>query len=527
MKKITALIIAALILSACSVQTEPPILPNNAAEETTAKTEETEAREETAQENFPAETAEAAAPVTWAEETPAAELIPKEEYTDENGLLTEKAVEQIDKILQTNKSNTGTTYTGLFDFDLDGVPEVYLVRHNSGQGLMPVDVYNMEGEYLGEFEGYCRDGYTRLSTYDGNVYVHNFYEHSSHQRLNQIDRITLSEGKLDRSLYFKAYAVVKSNYPLLETVDYYLEGEEERYGYREGRDHRFDYDNGDVYLTENGVSICAYDFSDRVSYEEMAGKTAEVYNLYIKGKSEAQKLFQADSDRDISGEAFFVFDDFDGNGGYEAFSYVKGWNYIYFWNGSDFEKIEDAVLNWHYRAGDLFIAQAGGNSSRCRIFGVKNGEWFEPEISTWGMCLDNLSGPETGTFVLYQSKYDGNSIGMGHTWKPFLFYNSGEEIVGELVEQKELAYREQGDKLLEEIEKIEGEGYIVCEIFCFLDRYYVVNYIQETWLENENGDLVHCTDWNYYNRYFAWNTFVVLEEGAQGRYVGGRIREKW
>ena len=59
-----------------------------------------------------------------------------------------------------------------------------------------------------------------------------------------------------------------------------------------------------------------------------------------------------------------------------------------------------------------------------------------------------------------------------------------------------------------------------------MDRYYVVNYIMESWGENENGDLVHYMDRNYYNRYFAENTFAVLEEQGQGRYVGGSIREK-
>lgn len=435
MKKIIALIVAALILSACSVQTESLILPNNATEETTT-------REETAQDSTPAETTETTTSLIG--ETTATQPMPPNEYTDENGFLTEKAVEQIDKILQTNKRNTGTTYTGLFDFDFDGVPEVYLVRHNSGQGLMPVDVYNMEGDYLGEFEGYCRDGYTRLSTYDGNVYVHNFYEHSSHQRLNQIDRITLSDGKLDRSLYFKAYAVVKSNYPLLETVEYFLENEEESYGYEEGRDHKFDYDHDYAYsYAENGVSICACDFADNVSYEEMAEKTAEIYDLYINWKREAAKILENDgvpfeyTDEDI----IYYFDDFDGNGEYEAFFCIRSSRNMYFINGSGCEKIEplekeneylpsQGDYHYFYRVGNLLIAQSCGNSLSCRIFGVRDGKWYEPESSFGGMCLTPLLGPEVGTFLLYQSRYDASSFGGGHTWKPFLFYNSGEEIAG-------------------------------------------------------------------------------------------------
>lgn len=531
MKKITAIVLAALMLSACSVKDEPPIQQNDTEVTTTT----TAAEEETERDSTAAEIAEAAAPVTLAEETSAAELISKAEYIDENGFLTEKAVEQIDKILCDNKTDTEQYYTGLYDFDLDGVPEVYLVRDNFGEGLMSVDVYNIEGKYLGGFEGYCRDGYTKLSTWYGSVYVHNFYERAADKRLNQVDEITLSEDKLNRSIYFKAYATAENNYPLLETAEYFLENEEKSYGYEEGRDHRFDYDHSYAYnCAENGVSICAYDFADSVSYEEMAEKTAEVYDLYIKWKREAAKMLESDgvpfeyTDENI----MYYFDDFDGNGDYEAFFCIRASRNMYFINGAGCEKIEplenENVYDYHYfyRVGKLLIAQSCGNSLSCRIFGVRNGEWYEPESSCGGMCLDSLLGPEAGTFLLYQSKYDAVSAGGGHTWKPFMFYDSGEEIVGELVLRDELVNRNQGDKLLAEIERLESEEFIVCEIFCFLDRYYVVNYIIEIWGENENDEWVHYTDRNYYNRYFAGDSLALIEEKGQGRYVGGRIREK-
>lgn len=210
---------------------------------------------------------------------------------------------------------------------------------------------------------------------------------------------------------------------------------------------------------------------------------------------------------------------------------------MYFVNQSGVEKIEPPdnqngnselqhEYSCFYRAGNLLIAQPMGNGGSCRIFGVKEGKWCEPESSLWGMCLVPLLGPETGTFLLYQSKYDAISLGGGHTWKPFLFYNSGKEIVGELVPREELVDRKQGDKLLAEIEKLESGGFVVYEIFCFLDRYYVVNYVEEGWTENEEGESVHYIDWNYYNRYFAGDTFAVLEEKGDGRYVGGSIKER-
>lgn len=455
------------------------------------------------------------------------------ECTDENGFLTEKAVESIDEILVENKKSEGKTYTGLFDFDGDGVPEVYLVYDGSDQELMPVDVFGLNGEYLGNFEGYCRGGYTRLGKRSNGVYVHSFYEHSADCRLNKMDRLVFDGGRLKTEPYFKAYAEAGKNNPLLETVDYFSESEEQRADFEKKPDKTFVYDDGALFYREgeNWVSICAFDFSFDVSYEEMARKTAEVYNLYIKMEREAEETLNREGEtfENAKESTAYFFDDFDGNGEYEAFFCAVGSGNMYFINSSHCEKIEyfDMTQNYFYfyRIGQLFIAQSFGNSAKCRIFGVNGETWYEPESSYGGMLLDGVYGPEAGTFFLYQSRYDASSNGGGHTWKPYLFYESGEEIKGIPVEREELYSVRQGESLLAELERLEGEGFTVCEIFCFLDKYYVVNYIMPVWGENENGETIFYTNRNYYNRYFAWNTFAVMEEKGLGRYAGGSIFE--
>ncbi|MCM1055962.1 MAG: hypothetical protein NC394_10635 [Bacteroides sp.] len=532
MKK-TALILACLfsctlLLGGCRTNTAFDIAENDISESISDASETESAAAVSPSDGTNAPMTETTSTAAAAETEKPADLSPTEEapqsiYTDENGFLNEKAVEQIDKILWENKGENEECFIGLYDLDFDGTPEVYLVRDDSGEGLLPADVYNMDGVYLGSFEGYCRYGVTRLSRCDNDVYVHNFYEKPT-ERLTRTDRLVLSEGSFSSELYFKAYSAADGNYPLLETADYFLENERDDLFYKEGKDHRFDYDsNRAYYRAENGVSVCARDFAEKASYEEMAERTAEVYDLYVKWRREAAEILKQE---DIK----YFFDDFDGDGAYEAFFCTEASSDMYFINGSGLEHIEPRegfyANDYFYRIGGLLITQPFSNGGSCRVFGVRNGTWYEPECSVAGMCLEPLLGPEAGTFLLYQSKYDAISLGGGHTWKPFMFYVSGEEIAGEPVEREELAAEKRGAELSAELERLESDGFKVCEIFCFADRYYAVNYIQEVFGENENGETINLVDHNYYNRYFAGDSLVMIEEQGLGRYTGGRIREK-
>ena len=69
------------------------------------------------------------------------EALPKTAYVDENGLITQDGMERIAAIAEEQDTPSSADYTGLFDFDRDGVPEVYFVRHNAGQGLWLIYTY--------------------------------------------------------------------------------------------------------------------------------------------------------------------------------------------------------------------------------------------------------------------------------------------------------------------------------------------------------------------------------------------------
>lgn len=117
------------------------------------------------------------------------------EYINENGLLTAEGMAQIDRIFKEKSKDTEGCYCalGLFDFDRDGVPEINIVKHNGGQGEMPIDIFTMDGEPLGSFQGYCRDGFCRMSYGENCVYVHNSYEHSAHQKVDDVQKLTFED----------------------------------------------------------------------------------------------------------------------------------------------------------------------------------------------------------------------------------------------------------------------------------------------------------------------------------------------
>ena len=214
-------------LSACSGN--PESLPDSfsasgsvfeqSATETRGHTEE--APTETAERSY--ETAETNQLDGYTEEA-----LPQTAYVDENGLITQEGMERIAVIAEEQDTPSSADYTGLFDFDRDGVPEVYFVRHNAGQGLMPVDVFSLDGAEMGSFEGYCRDGFCRLSYGEDSencVYVHNSYEHFEHIKHDSVYRLTIENGRIDSEQYLLSSGAAGDNFPLLN-FSYKIDGEE-------------------------------------------------------------------------------------------------------------------------------------------------------------------------------------------------------------------------------------------------------------------------------------------------------------
>lgn len=510
MTAVTAAAVIAAAFSSCSQGQNA----ENAAD--TALTQvQTEA--ETTASSKPTETSASTAETTaeTASETAVTENISADfsEYITAEGLLNDNASAAIEKIIakETEAAYLYTAYFGLYDFTLDGVPEIYAVHHNSGQGTMESFIYTLDGTSAGEFDGYCRDGFCRFFTLDDNVFVHNFYEHSMHLSVDKVDRITES----GISEYLLECGAVGDAFPLKEYT-YYINGEA-----AEATDY-YDECQNELwrnYNEANEVSICTYDLDslDMSDYEGQAQWLVDAYNGYITAKEAAERY--------MGGETkVFCYDDFDGNGSYEAFFYAGGSPLCFISDNAVTELCEPtfgAFVDFT-RIGSLFLAQNYGNTENCVIYGVKDGKPYEHELSGVGMLVrpspsdgyDNMD-LINGQFVLYRSGWDttgpqGSESGIGsHTFKPYWFTVSG-ELMGEPVSREELADRSDVTALFDEIE---GEGNTVTGAYlrdgCILN----INYEYPIETEDENGNVNYDVYGKCYKTYIIRNTVKEIDSG--------------
>lgn len=387
-------------------------------------------------------------------------------FVDENGLLTEKGTQRIAEL-------SDDTYTGLFDFDGDGVPEVYTVHHNGNQGNMPCDIFSLESdEKLGSFEGYCRDGFTRLSRGDGCVYVHSFYEHSYFQRVESIQKLTFENGsyKTETILMSEAYAENPS-FPLSHKY-YITEAETTSAEYidafQQWRFDTFTENSDEIQAREaNEVSLCNYDIGSTDPED-----TAKLYNDYISALNKAKEL-----SKDIN---FFMYRDFDGNGTFEAFfQLADSPNILRFISGETITEVTDKISSAYqaYDVDGLCILQPFSNWESCYVFEVKDGKPQESVLSGCGMQLER-DETQMCTLSAKQSAFDSASPAGSHTWKPYWFFydnksNEYREYGGKLITTKKL--NTLGD-FSEAFSEIEAEGGIVGDIFTRLNGYATINY---------------------------------------------------
>ncbi len=397
-------------------------------------------------------------------------------YIDENGLLTDSGMRRINEIVTASEGKdrpSGSIYTGLFDFDGDNLPEVYTVYHNGGQGNMPCDIFSLEsGEKLGSFEGYCRDGFTRLSRGDNCVYVHSFYEHSYWQRAESIQKLTPQNGsyKTETPLIDEAYTE-KPSFPL--SHNYYIAESETTSAeyvdaYQKWRFDTFTENSDEIQAREaNEISICNYDIGSTDPED-----TVKLYNDYISALNKAKELSE-----DIN---FFMYRDFDGNDIYEAFFLLtESRNILRFISGETVTEVTDSISSAYeaYDVDGLCILQPFGNSQNGYVFEVKDGDPTESVLSGCGMQLGR-DETQIGILSAKQSAYDEASPTGSHTWKPYWFfydYSSGEyrEYGGKLITAEEL--NTLGD-FSEAFSEIEAEGGIVGDIFARCNGYVTINY---------------------------------------------------
>ena len=362
-------------------------------------------------------------------------------YIDDNGLITGYGKERISEICEKHPD----CYTGLFDFDKDSVPELYIVPPSDCETLSQCDVYNIaSGEMIGSFMGYPSGGTTYLSHGDGCIYVHTFCEKPNTSRYEAVTKLTLKDGKLSESSYIGSSAEADENG--IFRYSYYKDGEA-------SNKEAF---QSEIYTTYtlDEVSVCSSDTND------IMADTAELYNDYISEKN-AFGYTEEDGFR-----SFFIYRDFDGDGTYEAFAQ----------NGSDdpavyFVKDKKSVMiheNYPvlqvYMIDDLCIIQMLSNGMPCLIYGVSDGEPYESELSRIGMYPERWEY-KTGVITVTNSAYDTTGIPENryaygaHSFKPYWFYGEYDEA------KKRTVYHEYGGSPItrEELENIDGYAEIFTE----------------------------------------------------------------
>lgn len=321
-----------------------------------------------------------------------------------DGTLNEVFTERLLELATPDVPVWVSIFPALWDFDGDGIPEMIITYHNGGQGRMPCEVYNSETlEQIGEFRGFCRDGYTRFINDGECTVIYNYYEHSVHGRFESVERFSLNDGKLvSRSEIKRNWSQTRGELkPRLEYWQADSSADERSY-----EDTTAEYYGGDV--------CTGYDEKNYTDIKKAAETAVESYNNYVK----AQALAEESTDRVLlagnknqyvflqNKEGFYFIDE---NG--ERTVLKEGWAYY------DLYKLWD----------DVIVSNDPGNLAVCDVYIISDGKpVFVPEISGKGMHLD-YSHLYNGCYELTHSTYDGQTDVNGkpvgfHTFKKYQLY---------------------------------------------------------------------------------------------------------
>lgn len=212
----------------------------------------------------------------------------------------------------------------------------------------------------------------------------------------------------------------------------------------------------------------------------------------------------------------FVIDDYDLDGNYEAFA-VKGRRSgydiegdIYFVTVEGVEKINGETYYLDYDRYPVFdlgdrklyrVWHVFTTGRSAYVYGVKDGEWYEHEISQRGQDLERMGLSDNFTIVNggdYDIGYSaGDNMTAGHTWKTYYLYWNGEE------------FREYGGIEIteEQFLKCEGAQHILDlaeENDCFVSNI----------LYRGNGLInVNFTDRDFYGNEKYYYFSLILEDG--------------
>lgn len=363
-------------------------------------------------------------------------------YVDENGLLTDSGKHRISELFD-------NAYTGLFDFDGDGVPEIYTVPEKNTEKPVTCSLFRLEtGEIIGEFYG-CAD--SRLSRGDGCVYVHNFIE-TSDSRYEDVQKIVMSDDGLS-SARILANEAKTANGRLNNS--YYIGGNMPA--------------DMESYTAEFVKWQTVGQSKFRIA-NEVCLPSADTYNEYIR-------LKESFSDN----TSLFMFGDFDGNCSYEAFVQKSG-EALCFLSGDTVTEIENAeYINIAYPLDKICVFQS--EKAPALIFTVKNGQPVETELSKIGID-PKRSERFIGDYTIICSARDSSgteidrTIYGANTHKPYWFYYDEKSKKYAEYSVKKLSKNELSDLNggSEIISKIIEENGTVREIYLRNEKLITVNY---------------------------------------------------
>ncbi|MCH5193457.1 MAG: hypothetical protein J1F11_05815 [Oscillospiraceae bacterium] len=353
-----------------------------------------------------------------------------------DGSLSEAFRQRIEELMLLYPAEYGIVYPSLYDFDDDGIPEIFLIYHNSGQGYMPCKVYSAADlSYLGEFEGFCRDGFTHLRNAYGGTMIHSYYEHSVHQRQEDYVFAKLVNGKLETTWIYGKNGGIRAG-EFNPTVYSEVNMDEEALERITGLGGYVWKDRGRSLVSYNDG--CAFTSYDPVAEpDEPASAAIQSYNNYIRLSHLADELLYTEFD-----QILFMGDK-------NETVFLKNRDGLFFID-EDGEKtfLSDEHYETIYKIWDsLVVCQPIGNTAPCDVYRIRNGKpEFIEELSGKGMYLD-YSGLYNDGLEMIHSVYDASSWG-AHTFKKYQFYDDldGFHEYGSIVVPLEEFYAAYGDE---------------------------------------------------------------------------------
>lgn len=498
MKKILPFILALTILAGCTANESTEVTETNRTSSTETSTEKletaaisetmtvtTEAKTEVATETETEVTA-GSVPNNKAEKLP----IDAELCINADGTLNENFTERLAKFVMPDEPVFVGIFPTLWDFNEDGIPEIILIFHSGSQENMPCVVYDPETfEEIGEFEGFCRDGFTRFTNgYDVGTAIYSYYEHSNWRRMETVEFVHMEQGKLvsDKkitrlwqtgdNMINPAMVVYSDNSDELNGL------EKEFLGWKFG-DVCTSYGNFDI----DGSEFAAAAVESYNNYIRVYNITKEEYPVgcaFIGPKNEAAVY-------EIKGEGFFM----DENGTVTPLNNDYPYCNIY--------KLDE----------DIIVCDRLGNSQPSDVYIMTDGKPVLTEtLSNRGHAKQlRRSSLYNGGFEMIDSVYD-SSTGGSHTFKTYQFYRDkdGFHEYGSIVvpiEDFKKYYGETAQVFVDDIAKEwnVSVGMEIYEVLYRSDNSFILN-CRSPLIAGDDNDIVGYKLYNI--------TLKVSEDGA-------------